>query len=62
MTDTIDADTKEKPYNCQCGRSFTRKDLLTRHERLNHGSAEERDNWHEGANTKYSLLMAYHCS
>ena len=29
-------DTKEKPYICHCGRSFTRKDLLTRHERLNH--------------------------
>ncbi|PYI35282.1 hypothetical protein BP00DRAFT_480475, partial [Aspergillus indologenus CBS 114.80] len=29
--------TKEKPFACPCGRAFTRKDLLRRHERLNHG-------------------------
>ncbi|RAH48942.1 C2H2-type zinc finger protein [Aspergillus brunneoviolaceus CBS 621.78] len=29
--------TKDKPYICPCGRSFSRKDLLTRHERLSHG-------------------------
>lgn len=29
-------DTKEKPYVCDCGRSFARRDLLTRHERLSH--------------------------
>ena len=32
------ADTKEKPYSCSCGHSFSRKDLLTRHERLAHAS------------------------
>ncbi|RAH86248.1 hypothetical protein BO86DRAFT_395689 [Aspergillus japonicus CBS 114.51] len=29
--------TKDKPYICPCGRAFSRKDLLTRHERLSHG-------------------------
>lgn len=33
---TTHVDTKEKPYSCPCGRSFSRKDLLTRHERLSH--------------------------
>ncbi|KAH6612176.1 hypothetical protein C7974DRAFT_407170 [Boeremia exigua] len=28
--------TKEKPYTCQCGSSFARRDLLHRHERLAH--------------------------
>ncbi|CAG8214148.1 unnamed protein product [Penicillium olsonii] len=27
-------DTKEKPFLCQCGSSFSRRDLLTRHRRL----------------------------
>ncbi|ODM23092.1 hypothetical protein SI65_00681 [Aspergillus cristatus] len=31
-------DTKEKPYSCPCGWSFSRKDLLIRHERLSHSS------------------------
>jgi hypothetical protein len=30
------SDTKEKPYIYPCGRSFSRKDLLTRHEQLSH--------------------------
>ncbi|PYI04764.1 C2H2 transcription factor [Aspergillus sclerotiicarbonarius CBS 121057] len=35
--DPIRLDTKEKPYICtQCPKSFTRKDLLARHERLTH--------------------------
>ncbi|KAL6692408.1 fungal-specific transcription factor domain-containing protein [Trichoderma pleuroticola] len=29
--------TKDKPYICQCGTAFARRDLLTRHERLSHG-------------------------
>ncbi|KAL7785693.1 fungal-specific transcription factor domain-containing protein [Trichoderma afarasin] len=29
--------TKDKPYVCQCGTAFARRDLLTRHERLSHG-------------------------
>ncbi|PWY88859.1 C2H2 transcription factor [Aspergillus sclerotioniger CBS 115572] len=33
------SDTKEKPYICtQCPKSFTRKDLLARHERLTHAA------------------------
>lgn len=27
-------DTREKPYSCRCGATFTRRDLLTRHWRL----------------------------
>lgn len=27
-------DTKEKPFICQCGAAFTRRDLLTRHQRI----------------------------
>ncbi|KAF7595818.1 hypothetical protein BBP40_004630 [Aspergillus hancockii] len=29
--------TKEKPYNCNCGQTFARRDLLKRHQRLAHG-------------------------
>jgi hypothetical protein len=29
-------DTKEKPFACSCGRSFTRADLLKRHDLLSH--------------------------
>lgn len=32
------ADTKEKPYKCHCGKTFTRQDLLKRHTRLAHTS------------------------
>jgi hypothetical protein len=31
-------DTNEKPYRCPCGSSFSRRDLLQRHERLAHHS------------------------
>ena len=27
-------DTKEKPFICRCGAAFTRRDLLTRHQRI----------------------------
>ncbi|KAI1337678.1 hypothetical protein F5Y15DRAFT_150772 [Xylariaceae sp. FL0016] len=29
-------DTKEKPYVCRCGSAFSRRDLLTRHQRISH--------------------------
>ncbi|KAI0025929.1 hypothetical protein F4780DRAFT_236088 [Xylariomycetidae sp. FL0641] len=29
-------DTKEKPYICRCGSAFSRRDLLTRHQRISH--------------------------
>ncbi|PYI21449.1 hypothetical protein BO99DRAFT_472187 [Aspergillus violaceofuscus CBS 115571] len=29
--------THEKPFNCACGSEFSRRDLLTRHERIVHG-------------------------
>jgi hypothetical protein len=29
-------DTNERPFTCACGSSFTRRDLLRRHERINH--------------------------
>ncbi|KAF2633493.1 hypothetical protein BU25DRAFT_416696 [Macroventuria anomochaeta] len=32
----LEADTKEKPYNCPCGKTFTRQDLLKRHTGLAH--------------------------
>ncbi|KAI5197138.1 amidase signature enzyme [Aureobasidium subglaciale] len=31
--------TKEKPFSCACGASFGRRDLLTRHQRVNHHKA-----------------------
>ncbi|KAE8368119.1 hypothetical protein BDV27DRAFT_168498 [Aspergillus caelatus] len=31
--------TKEKPFNCHCGRTFSRADLLSRHLRLTHNEA-----------------------
>ncbi|KAH7038993.1 C2H2 transcription factor [Macrophomina phaseolina] len=38
------ADTKEKPFHCTlCPKSFTRKDLLTRHDRLTHSSSQPRE-------------------
>jgi hypothetical protein len=33
---TVFLDTKDKPYKCYCGAAFARRDLLTRHERLDH--------------------------
>ncbi|KAL5610879.1 hypothetical protein FOBRF1_006996 [Fusarium oxysporum] len=32
----LTSDTNEKPYVCDCGQSFTRRDLLRRHQRLVH--------------------------
>lgn len=32
--------TKETPFKCPCGRSFSRRDLLRRHEKLAHGDTE----------------------
>lgn len=32
---TREADTKEKPFVCRCGAAFARRDLLTRHQRVN---------------------------
>lgn len=29
------ADTKEKPFRCSCGAGFARRDLLSRHQRIN---------------------------
>lgn len=35
-------DTKEKPFICQCGAAFARRDLLTRHQRITlHEDASE---------------------
>jgi hypothetical protein len=31
---SLHADTKEKPFSCDCGASFGRRDLLTRHQRV----------------------------
>ncbi|KAK8223993.1 fungal-specific transcription factor domain-containing protein [Phyllosticta capitalensis] len=36
--------TKEKPYRCCCGRNFSRKDLLTRHQRLAHAQVDRPTN------------------
>ncbi|KAI5201915.1 hypothetical protein AUEXF2481DRAFT_48715 [Aureobasidium subglaciale EXF-2481] len=33
--------TKEKPFSCTCGASFGRRDLLTRHQRVNHHKAAD---------------------
>ncbi|KAF6802950.1 regulatory protein amda-related protein, partial [Colletotrichum sojae] len=33
--------TKEKPFSCDCGLSFSRKDLLKRHKRLHHTGDED---------------------
>jgi uncharacterized Zn-finger protein len=36
-------DTKEKPYECDCGESFARRDLLTRHTRQAHSGGNGTD-------------------
>ena len=37
-------DTKEKPFKCACGSSFTRRDLLKRHHNITHGAIGGTDN------------------
>lgn len=37
-------DTKEKPFKCACGSSFTRRDLLKRHQNITHGTTGGPDN------------------
>lgn len=39
LTPILNLDTKEKPYICHCGSAFSRRDLLTRHQRISHESA-----------------------
>ncbi|KAJ4859493.1 fungal specific transcription factor domain-containing protein [Trichoderma breve] len=41
--------TKDKPYVCQCGNAFARRDLLTRHERLSHGHSSSHQGIQESA-------------
>jgi hypothetical protein len=38
IADHIQQDTNEKPFSCSCGALFSRRDLLRRHERIEHGS------------------------
>lgn len=33
-TNSCNLDTNEKPFSCYCGASFSRRDLLRRHERV----------------------------
>lgn len=33
-TNSNNSDTNEKPFSCYCGASFSRRDLLRRHERV----------------------------
>jgi hypothetical protein len=41
-------DTREKPFSCQCGAAFTRRDLLTRHWRIaNHGADNDSNVQHQ---------------
>ena len=37
-------DTKEKPFKCACGSSFTRRDLLKRHHNITHEAIGGTDN------------------
>lgn len=49
-SDSSASDTKEKPFVCQCGAAFTRRDLLTRHQKLStplgHGTLSAPTNSH----------------
>ena len=40
-------DTKEKPFRCSCSRSFTRKDLLKRHQKRDHVNQRQVDAYSE---------------
>ncbi|KAG7404133.1 Regulatory protein ADR1 [Fusarium oxysporum f. sp. rapae] len=56
--------TKEKPYRCHCGSSFSRRDLLLRHERLNHqgNRPEAVTSEAEGASLVATAEGSDHCS
>ncbi|KIY04191.1 uncharacterized protein Z520_00884 [Fonsecaea multimorphosa CBS 102226] len=40
-TDDGYIDTRERPFACECGQAFTRKDLLSRHLRLSHSQLSD---------------------
>lgn len=47
--------TKEKPFQCSCGKTFGRRDLLVRHEKLVHQNESSKESNHNHAsNTRVS--------
>lgn len=49
--------TKEKPFQCSCGKTFGRRDLLVRHEKLVHLNESNKDSHHSASNKSNNAAM-----
>ncbi|KAI2632201.1 hypothetical protein GGR54DRAFT_24304 [Hypoxylon sp. NC1633] len=54
-TNPLLTDTKEKPYVCHCGSAYSRRDLLTRHQRITHETLSPRSPDAPGSEDNHQL-------